>query len=102
LIRFQADSDLRSQIVQAVRHTEPAIEFVSAFEGGIVGLPDPEVLGIVAQKGRILVTHDRRTMPMHLRDHLIAGRHSPGVLVVAQHEAIGPVAEALSIGLGGF
>ncbi len=30
---------------------------------GLEGVKDPEVLAIAAQKGRILVSHDRKTMP---------------------------------------
>jgi len=95
LIRFQADADVDNDIVHAFRRREPAAEFVSAVEGGIVGLPDPDVLEIAAQQQRILVTHDRRTMPGHLRDRLDDGKSSPGVFIVSQSAPIGPVVEAL-------
>ena len=47
------------------------------------------------QNARILITHDRRTMPGHFRDHLNKGKSSPGVFIVSQFELIGPVVEVL-------
>ena len=94
-IRFQADNDLRFGIVTAVRRREPAVDFVSAQEAGLDRVRDPELLGRAAAEGRVLVSHDRRTMIDHFRDHLAAGRSSPGLLIVSQGAAIGDVVEAL-------
>jgi hypothetical protein len=53
------------------------------------------LLDRVAADGRVLVTHDRRTMIDHFRDHLAAGKFSPGLLIVSQGSAIGDVVDAL-------
>jgi uncharacterized protein YbjT (DUF2867 family) len=74
LIRFQADADLDHDIVVAVRRRELAVDFASAADSVLAGLSDPEVLEIAAQHNRVLVTHDRRTMPGHFRDRLDAGK----------------------------
>jgi hypothetical protein len=95
LIRFQADADIHHRIVLAVRRREPAIDFASAADSGLIGLTDPEVLEIAASQDRILVTHDRRTMPGHFRDRIDAGKSSPGVFIVSQFAPIGPVVEAV-------
>lgn len=95
MIRFQADADLQQNIVRAVRRREPSINFATAAEGEIAGLPDSGVLEMAAREGRILVTHDLRTMPDHFRARLTEGRDCPGVLIVSQFEPIGPVVEAL-------
>jgi hypothetical protein len=97
LIAFQADADLDHDIVVAVRRLEPTVDLASAAEGGLIGLADPEVLEAAARQGRILVTHDRRTMPGHFRDRLDEGRSSPGVFIVSQFEPIGPVVEVLTL-----
>jgi hypothetical protein len=55
------------------------------------------VLEIAARQGRILITHDRRTMPRHFRARLEAGQESPGVFIVSQFEPIGPVVDALML-----
>jgi hypothetical protein len=95
LIRFQADADIHHRIVLAVRRREPAIDFASAADSGLIGLTDPEVLEIAASQNRILVTHDRRTMPGHFRDRIDEGKSSPGVFIVSQFAPIGPVVEAV-------
>lgn len=97
LIRFQTDNDLKFAIVKAVRRQEPALDFVSEQEAGLDGLSDPQILDGTAAEGRVLVSHDRRTMLHHFRDHLAAGKTSPGLLVVSQGAPIGLVAEAIVV-----
>lgn len=58
------------------------------------GLNDREVLAIAAASGRVLVTHDRKTMPEHFAA-FIAVQRSAGVLVVPQKMAISRAAEEL-------
>jgi hypothetical protein len=94
-IRFQADNDLKFAIVKAVRKREPAIDFASALESGLDGVSDPELLKRAARDNRILVSHDRRTMLNHFRNHLAAGKHSPGLIIVAQGTAIGSIIEGI-------
>ena len=95
MIRFQADADLRHSIVLAVRRREPAIDFASALDNDLEGVPDPEVLALAASQGRILITHDRNTIPSHFHARLSRGHSSPGVFLVSQFEPPGPVVEAL-------
>lgn len=93
-IRFLADADLKFQIVVAVRHGEPTVDFQSANEAGLKTLKDPQVLSYAAREGRILVTHDRSTMPHHFFS-FIKTRQSPGLIVVSQQLAISTVANDL-------
>jgi hypothetical protein len=44
--RFLADADFNHKIVVGLRRRESTIDFLSARNGGVVGLPDPEVLSI--------------------------------------------------------
>ena len=83
-VRFQADADLNIVILLATLRHEPTIDFQTALDAGLPGRPDPEVLAISAAEGRILVTHDHKTMPRHFAD-FIARQSSPGVLVIPQH-----------------
>ncbi len=94
-IRFQADNDLKLGIVKAVRRREPAIQFVSAQEAKLNGVGDPEILERAASEGLVLVSHDRHTMLDHFRAHLVAGRLTPGLLIVSQGFPVGVVAESI-------
>jgi len=82
-IKFQADADFNHTIIQALHRREPALDFRTADEAQIRGLPDPEVLAAAAREGRILVSHDHHTMPMHFAN-FIATQQSPGVFLLAQ------------------
>lgn len=66
-IRFQADNDLKRIIVDATLRREPSIDFQTALATGLHGLDDELVLGRASEQGRILVSHDKRTMPPYWR-----------------------------------
>jgi Domain of unknown function (DUF5615) len=92
--RFQADADLNETIVLATVRQEPAVDFQTATSGGLRGLPHPAVLALAASLGRILVTHDFRTMPRHFAD-FITESSSAGVLLVPQHLPIAAAVEQI-------
>lgn len=82
-IKFQADADFNQTILNATIRNEPLIDFQTAGAAGIRGLGDDEVLAHAAKAERVLVTHDRRTMPFHFAQFITANK-SPGVIVVPQ------------------
>lgn len=82
-VSYQADADFNEDIVSGVLRRVPEIDFQTANEAELEGLTDLEVLALAASEGRILVTHDRRTMPAHF-GKFIEHQESPGVLVVSQ------------------
>jgi hypothetical protein len=82
-IKFQADADLRDPIVSGVKRREPMIDFKTANEAQLEGVPDPEVLAKAANQGRMLVSHDVNTMPKHFIE-FINTRTSPGVVLINQ------------------
>ena len=92
-IRFQADNDLKRIIVDATLRREPRIDFQSAHAARLDGLDDEAVLRLAASQSRILVSHDKRTMPAALASFVAAGGISPGVLLVIPQ--IAPVREVV-------
>lgn len=80
---YQADADLNEDIVAGVQRRAPEIDFQTADELELASLPDPAVLALAAQEGRILVTHDRRTMPIHF-GKFVENNKSPGLIVISQ------------------
>lgn len=59
------------------------------------GTLDPEILIWCEENSFILVTNNRRSMPRHLSDHLAAGRHIPGSLVVNLTISMGNIIDEL-------
>ena len=59
------------------------------------GTKDPDILDRCNQYGFLLVTNNRASMPVHLGDHLSAGKHIPGILVFRRKSTIKAVIEDL-------
>lgn len=93
-VRFQADADLNQIIVKATLRLEPSIDFQTAQAAGLAGLDDVSVLKLVAQQGRVLVSHDRKTMPRHFGRYILS-ESSSGLFIVSQRMPIARVADEL-------
>jgi len=105
MVRFLADASLHHAIVTGCLRREPQIDFLSAHNAKLHGLSDPDVLEIAATQGRILVTHDFRTMPKHSAEFVSAGGSSPGVFLVQQRTPLAlillyPGAVVVDVGCG--
>jgi hypothetical protein len=93
-VRFQADADLNQTIVSGVLRRQPEVDFQTAAAAGLEGVSDLEVLAIAVQEGRILVTHDRKTMPSAFGEFVMT-QTSAGVLIVSQSLPISAAIDAL-------
>ena len=93
-VRFQADADLNEILVKAMLRREPGIDIQTARAAGLAGLADNDVLTLAARSGRLLLTHDRKTMPNHFAE-FIAAQSSAGVLIVPQKLPISQAVEEL-------
>lgn len=91
-IKFQADVNLQRKIIKAVKRLEPTIDFQTADEANLHGLSDDIVLALAASENRILISHDRRTMPYHFAE-FVQTQTSPGVFIVSQDEDVKEVAD---------
>ena len=95
-IRFQADNDLDQRIVVATRRLDPTIDFQTAHALKLHGVPDTLVLKRAADAARILVSHDRRTLPGVFRE-FVSTNTSPGLIVLAQRLPVGRAAGLLHL-----
>ena len=80
-VKFQADADLNEDLVWGVRRIEPSIDFQTAAQANLHGLGDLTVLSLAAFENRLLISHDRRTMPYHFAE-FIETQTSSGVFIV--------------------
>jgi Domain of unknown function (DUF5615) len=95
-ILFQADNDLKRIILDAALRREPRIDFQTAQAARLDDLDDEAILRLAASQSRILVSHDKRTMPKALASFVASGGTSPGVLlVIPQNAPIREVVETL-------
>ncbi len=84
-------TDLRQAIVTRTIRRQPGLDFQSANQARLEGIKDAEVLAIAARDGRVLVTHDRKTMPTEF-GQFITSQTSSGVLILSQNL---PISEAI-------
>jgi len=61
------------------------------------GSLDPDILIWAEREGRILISADKSTMPGHMIDHLAAGRHSPGVIILRSRTLAAATSDLVAI-----
>lgn len=93
-VRFLADQNLNADIVSGVLRRLPEIDFETAYEAGLEEASDAELLSFAAKEGKLLVTHDRKTMPIHF-GRLIETQNSAGVLIISQNYEVAHAIEDL-------
>ena len=93
-IRFLADANFNQKIVAGLLPREPQIDFELPQNVIPEKMEDPQVLELSAARGRIIVTHDVRTMPDHFSDFL-TDRPCRGMVLVPKKMAIGAAIEDL-------
>ncbi|NUQ63164.1 MAG: DUF5615 family PIN-like protein [Pirellulales bacterium] len=65
------------------------LDLVRVQDVALGGEDDDAVLEWSEKHGRVLLTHDGRSMPAHVKSRLASGAHVPGVLVVDDLASIG-------------
>lgn len=93
MLRLAADENLKQQIINGLRRRLPAVDLVTVRSAGLAGTPDPGVLSWAAAEGRVLLTHDTRTMTHHAYARVAAGEAMAGVVEVPDQM---PIADALA------
>jgi hypothetical protein len=87
-VRLLADANFNGLIVYGLRKRVPALDFLVAH--GVIPprLSDPKVLILAANLGRVLVSHDRRTMPEHFY-RFLETQESPGLILIPRAYPVG-------------
>jgi predicted nuclease of predicted toxin-antitoxin system len=80
MLRLLIDQDLDHDILRGLIRRIPQLDAMTALEIGMGRATDPQLLTWAAQEGRIIVTHDRKTMPAHAADSMGEGKLSPDFL----------------------
>ena len=81
-VRFAADENFHADIVRGVLRRRPSTSIVRVQDTDIRGGTDPIVLEWAAREGRIVLTHDARTMTRYAYDRVRRGSHMPGIIEV--------------------
>lgn len=95
MIRFAADENFHNDVLRGLSRRVPDLDIVRIQDTEIYGADDPAVLEWVANEGRILLTHDVRTMPRFAYQRIDDGKHMPGIFVIHDDIPVGQVIEDL-------
>jgi len=100
-LRYVLDEHLRGPLWNALsRHNARGALLVDVVRvGDMPELPlsiaDSDLLVWAEDQHRILVTADKRTMPLHLDAHVRAGRTSPGVFLLRPRRSLPQIVDFL-------
>ena len=89
MLRMVSDENFNGEIVCGLFRAQPELDLVRIQDVGLCGADDPLILGWAAEHDRILLTHDRKTVPAFAYDRVRENEPMPGVIVVDNRVAIG-------------
>ena len=94
--RYLIDENISPEYRTQLLH-EPSLKVLAIGDKGAPerGTKDPEILEWCEQNQFSLVTNNRESMPKHLKDHLEAGNHVPGIFTISRKVPMGRIIEEL-------
>jgi hypothetical protein len=101
-IRYLLDEHMDTALrVQLLRHVPELVVWMIGDPGTPrYGTLDPDILLWCEANGFMFVTRNRKSMPVHLQDHLAAGHHVPGIFVAPPQMTIGSLIDQLLLAWG--
>jgi hypothetical protein len=96
-IRFLLDENLDVVYHTELMRREPDLVVwrIGSFGAPPKGTGDSDILSWCERNGFVLVTNNRRSMPVHLQRHLEQGSHEPGILILNADMSIGDTIQEL-------
>jgi hypothetical protein len=89
VLKLVSDENFNADILRGLYRQCPGLDIVRVQDIGLSATPDPDILAWAAVENRILLTHDRDTMPFWAYSRLSAGQAMPGVFLVSDHMPVG-------------
>jgi hypothetical protein len=95
MLHLASDENFNGDIVRGLRLRRTELDLMRIQDAGLEGADDESVLAWAAENNRILLTHDRATMPDCAYVRVKSGQFMPGVFVVNDRLPPGQVIEEL-------
>ena len=89
MLRLLADENFNGDIVRALLLRQPHLDIVRVQDVGLAGVGDPDILAWAAANNRIILTHDRATLPDYAFERLARSESMPGVFILNDRFPIG-------------
>lgn len=93
MLRLLSDENLNGEIVRGLFRAQSDLDLVRVQDVGLREADDPSILEWAAHNIRVVLTHDRATMPAFAYDRVCDGGSMPGMLVIDDRAATGSTIE---------
>lgn len=93
MLSLTTDENFNNDIVRALLRRRPDLDLVRVQDAGLRSANDPTVLEWAAREGRVLLTHDVRTITRYAYERVRAGLPMPGVFEVGREVSINQAIE---------
>ena len=97
MLSLLSDENFNGDIVRGLFLRQPNLDLLRVQDVGLREVDDPAILAWAASNERILLTHDRATMPDFAYDRLVRGEPMAGMLVVNDRMPIRQAIDELSL-----
>lgn len=84
MLKLAADENFNGDFVRGLTRGCPEVDIVRVQDVGLAGVDDPSLLSWCADHGRILLTHDVRTMIGFAYQRVASREAIPGIVVAGQ------------------
>ncbi len=81
MVRSLADENFHGDAIDGLLARRPEMDLVRVQDVGLAEAKDPDILTWAAANDRILLTHDKATVPTFAYDRVGRGETMPGVFV---------------------
>jgi len=97
MLRLLIDQDLDHVILRALLLRVQNLDVITAHQAGLSNASDPELLAWAAEQERVVITHDRRTMPYHATSRIARAEKIAGLIIVSRQLPVSRVIDDLEI-----
>ena len=95
MLRLLADENFNGDILRGALLRRPDVNGIHVQDAGLAAGDDSAILAWAAQNDRIVLTHDRATMPRYAYERIAAGENMPGLFVLNDRFPVGQAIEGL-------
>lgn len=89
MLKLVSDENFDGDILRGLFRRRPELDIVRVQDVGLSAAADAEILAWASAEGRIVLTHDRETMPSFAYDRVRAGQTMPGIFLVSDEMPVG-------------
>lgn len=89
MLRLLTGENFNGDIFRGLLLRQPELDIVRGQDVGLTRADAPDVLAWAARNNRIVLTHDRATMPDHGRQRIAAGQPMQGMFILNDRLPIG-------------